>query len=78
MKIVDEKIEGNIWTSAKTWLEPRAFWIAFGLMAIVQINKITKNGFHENEVASLILACIGGGLFWGAIGTFLFRRFYKK
>lgn len=78
MKIVGDKSRGNAWASVRIWLEPRAFWIAFGLMAIVQINKILRNGFHEHEVASIVLACVGGGLFWGVIGTLLYRRFYKK
>ena len=60
------------------WLEPRAFWIAFALMAFVQFSTVMQTGGSVGEVVLALTTSIFGGIFWGAIGTYVYRKFYKK
>jgi hypothetical protein len=61
------------------WLEPRAFWIAFSLMAFAQFSKVMQQtGWGIGEVILALTTSIIGGVFWGAIGTYVYRKFYKK
>jgi len=62
----------------KTWLIPRAFWIAFVFMAFAQFSKVLKTGVDISEMLFALIASIFGGVFWGTIGTYIYRRFYKK
>jgi len=62
----------------KNWLIPRAFWIAFVLMAFAQFSKVLKTGGEISEVLFAFITCIFGGVFWGTIGTYIYRRFYTK
>ena len=61
-----------------SWLEPKAFWIAFSLTAFVQVSKIMNADIGSTDIIIAITTSVVGGVFWGAIGTYVYRRFYKK
>jgi len=63
---------------SKTWLEPRAFVIAALLVAIAQYGKLMQSGISLRGIVIAIVACIFGGVFWGAIGTFFYNRSRRK
>ena len=58
-----------------TWLHPRAFLIAAVLMAIVQLGKFQNTEITPIAIFSAVIACLLGGVFWGAIGTYFYKRF---
>ena len=59
------------------WLEPHAFLIAFVLMAFVQFSTVMQT-VGVGEVVLALTTSIFGGIFWGAIGTYIYRKLYKK
>lgn len=58
----------------KTWLDPRAFVIATVLMAVVQFGKLMETAFPPEALVTAIVTCLFGGIFWGAIGTYIYNR----
>jgi len=52
------------------WLHMRYFWIATGIMAVLQLAKVLQ-GKEENLIGALIFTPLIGGLFWGVIATFV-------
>jgi len=58
-----------------TWLHIRYFFIAVGLMAIVQVEKFIN---EEISITESILAILLGGLFWGVIATFISKKLGKR
>lgn len=59
---------------SKTWLDPRAFVFATLLMAFVQLGKLSKAAFTPEAIVSAVFTCFLGGVFWGAIGTYIYNR----
>jgi len=45
------------------------------MVALAQSAKLFEAGFTIEGVLVALLASIIGGVFWGAIGLFLYRRF---
>ena len=60
------------------WITVRAFAIAFCLMLIVQVDRLMTAGFSATGVMYALVVSAVGGLFWGAIGLLIYRRFVKK
>lgn len=58
----------------KAWLDPRAFVVAAVLMAVVQLRKLTEAAFTPEAIVIAIVTCFLGGVFWGAIGTYIYNR----
>jgi len=58
-----------------SWITWRAFFVAFCMVALAQSAKLFEAGFTIEGVLVALLASIIGGVFWGAIGLFLYRRF---
>jgi len=47
-------------------------------MAFAQFSKVLKAGIDISDVLFALITCVFGGVFWGTIGTYIYRRFYKK
>ena len=62
----------------RKWLHPRAFWLAALLILILQFTKVPPNGVSAEWLGAATGAVLGGGAFWGAVGTFVYNRFYKR
>jgi hypothetical protein len=54
-----------------TWLHTPYFLVALGLMAIVQTDQFLGG---KTTLIESILAVIFGGIFWGAIATFIAKK----
>ena len=64
--------------AVRTWLHPRAFWIAALLIALLQVTKIPAGGVTAYWLGGATAVVVLGGVFWGAVGTFLYNRFHKR
>jgi hypothetical protein len=58
-----------------TWLHPSYFLIALALMVILQINQFMEG---KTTLIESIFAVLFGGIFWGAIATFVKNKIGKK
>lgn len=57
-----------------SWLHMPYFWIASGLMAVVQFAKVLEG---KEELLGAVLVIPFGGLFWGAVATFIAKKLGK-
>ena len=62
----------------RTWITPSAFAIAATFVAFVQADDLIRMGFTPLGIAFAITVCVLGGLFWGAFGTLIYRRFVQR
>lgn len=58
-----------------TWLHTPYFLIALGLMAIVQTNQFMDG---KTTLIESVIAVVFGGIFWGAIATFVRNKIGRK
>ena len=58
----------------KAWLHTPYFLVAACLMAIVQVDKLLDG---KTTLVGVILTVLVGGIFWGAIATFIAKKMGK-
>lgn len=62
----------------KSWLEPKAFWIAFLVMAVLQVSANLEGEASFERILLALTTSVIGGVFWGAIGTYIYRRIRRR
>lgn len=71
-------IAANLGEKMSTWIYPKAFWIATALILVVQIQKLIISGFSIVNVVQALTIAFFGGVFWGAIGTFIYKKMHSN
>lgn len=60
------------------WLSRNAFLAALILTAIARYKATESTGFSTEGVVGWVISSLVGGVFWGAVFTWLGKKFGKK
>lgn len=61
----------------RNWIHPRAFLCWALLIFVLRLTKIPEEGIAAEWIGATLFQMVVGGLFWGAISTYLYNRFNK-
>ena len=62
-----------------SWLNPKAFAVAFILTAIPTLKSLYfEYGITTESVVYTLVATLSGGFFWGVIFTLIYRIFRRQ
>jgi hypothetical protein len=62
----------------RSWLHPRAFLTCALLMLVLRLTRIPTAGIDGEWLGATIAQVVLAGVFWGAIATYIYNRFYKR
>ena len=60
------------------WLSPVAFFIVTGGTAAAMFNEAARLGFSTEAIAQLVVGSLVSGIFWGAVLTWIARRYFWR